>query len=230
MKKQIVRKISFAVALAVTASFSAMSADNPSRLKFSHPREITNSYLPLTTLKQDVLKSGDERVERTTKPEVHKAFQIGGQTIDALAVEDREYASGKLAEVTLDYFAQADDGTVYYLGEDVDEYKNDKIVGHSGAWLLGKDTQKPGTLMPAHPKVGDQFRSEDVPKITWEADEVVSVSETVTVPAGIYTNCVKIREKTSDGDIEYKYYAPGVGCVKEIESGGELALNSHATR
>ena len=83
-------------------------------------------------------------------------------------MEDREYAGGKLAEVTLDYFAQADDGTVYYLGEDVDEYKDGKVVGHSGAWLLGKDTQKPGVLMPAHPEIGDKFKSEDVPKITCE--------------------------------------------------------------
>ena len=215
MKKQTIAKIILCRRLAVAGGFNAISADNPSRLKFSHPREITNPYLPLASLKQDILESSGERVERTAKPDVHKTFHIAGQTVEALAVEDREYAGGKLAEVTLDYFAQADDGTVYYLGEDVDEYKNGKIIGHSGAWLLGKDTQKPGVLMPAHPKVGDQFRSEDVPKITWEADEVVSVSETVTVPAGTYPHCVKIKEKTSDGDTEYKYYAPGVGCVKE---------------
>lgn len=59
---------------------------------------------------------------------------------------------------------------------------------------------------------------------------MVSVSETVTVPAGTWTNCVKIKEKTSDGDPDYKYYAPGVGCVKEVESDGELPLKSHFTR
>ncbi|MGH7994555.1 MAG: hypothetical protein ACREDQ_13625, partial [Limisphaerales bacterium] len=163
------------------------------------------------------------------KPDVHKTFTIAGQTVAALAVEDREYADGKLAEVTLDYFAQADDGTVYYLGEDVDEYKNGKVIGHSGAWLLGKDTQTPGVLMPAHPNVGDKFKSEDVPHITREQDEVVSVSETVTVPAGTFHNCVKIKEIGSDGDTEYKLYAPGVGCVKEVEPDAELPLVSHET-
>ena len=130
-----------------------------------------------------------------------------------------------------DYFAQADDGNVYYLGEDVDEYKDGKIMGHSGAWLLGKDTQTPGVLIPARPKVGDRFSSEDVPKITRELDEVVSVSETVTVPAGSWTNCcVKIKEKASDGTTEYKLYAPGVGWVKEIEDQAELPLKSHETK
>lgn len=198
--------------------------------RFSNPQAITNPYLPLTSLMQDVLENQSERVERTAKPDMHKTFKIGGQTVEALAVEDREYAGGKLTEVTIDYFAQDDDGAVYYLGEDVDEYQNGRVTGHSGAWLLGRDTQKPGVLMPAHPKVGDRFRFEDVPKITREADEVVSVSETVTVPAGTWTNCVKIREKASDGATEYKFYAPGIGCVKEVESDGELPLKSHVIR
>lgn len=219
---------------------------------FSQPREITNPYLPLASLKQDILENQDERVERTLKPGIHKTFQIGGQTVEALTVEDREYASasksparaldnfmpgrgqfapgrGELTEITLDYFAQDDDGNVFYLGEDVDEYKNRKVSGHSGAWLYGKDTKHPGLLMPAHPKIGDTFKSEDVPKITWELDEVVSVSETVTVPAGTFQNCLKIRETASDGDTEIKFYAPGVSCIKEGDRVGELPLKSHST-
>lgn len=218
--------------LALTGCLSAGSADGaPKALpKFSHPREITNPLLPLASLKQDILENKNEYIERTAKPDLHKTFKIGDQTIEALVVEDREFADGKLAEVTLDYFAQDDDGIVYYLGEDVDEYKNNKVVGHSGAWLLGKDTQTPGVLMPAHPKVGDKFMSEDVPKITWEKDEVVSVSETVIVPAGTYKNCVKIKEVASDGSTEFKFYAPGIGCVKEAGSDGDLPLKSHTTK
>lgn len=201
--------------------------------RFSHSREITNPYLPLRSLKQDILegKEGGKtmRVERTAKPNVRKTFKIGDQTVEAFAVEDRDFENGQLTEVTLDYFAQADDGTVYYLGEQVDEYKNGKIVGHEGAWLLGVHTQTPGILMPAHPKVGDKFRSEDVPKVTTEDDEVISVSESVKVPAGSFQNCVKVKEKLSDGTIEYKYYAPGVGVVKEVPERGELLLKSHAT-
>ena len=230
MKKGIVPKACLAVALATAGGFNATAADNPPALKFSHPREITNLYLPLATLKQAILESDGERVERTVKPDVRRTFVIAGQTVEALAVEDREFVSGKLAEVTLDYFAQADDGTVYYLGEDVDEYTNGKVTGHSGAWLLGKDTPTPGVLMPAHPRAGDRFKSEDVPRITREQDEVVSLSDTVTVPAGTYANCLKIKEVASDGDNEYKYYAPGVGCVKEVESGGELSLRSRRSK
>ncbi len=55
------------------------------------------------------------------------------------------------------------------------------------------------------------------------------MSETVTVPAGTFSNCVKIKETASDGDTEIKYYAPGVGCIEEIESAAALPLKSHTT-
>jgi hypothetical protein len=195
--------------------------------RFSHPRQITNPYLPLASLKQDILESKTSRIERTARPEIHKTFEVSRQTVDSLAVEDREFENGELTEVTLDYFAQADDGTVYYLGEDVNEYRNGKIVGHSGAWLAGKDTRHPGVIMPARPAIGDKFRSEDVPKITWEKDEIISISESAVVPAGSFQDCIKIREKASDGATEYKLYAPGVGCIKEIEGHDEAVLRSH---
>ena len=185
----------------------------------------------MASLKLDVLQNGRQRVERTARPEVRKTFQIGNRTVEALTVEDREFdAGGNLTEATRDYFAQDDDGTVYYLGEDVDEYKDGQITGHSGAWLLGRDARNPGVIMPAHPDVGDKFNAEDVPHITREADEVISVSETAVVPAGTFRNCVKIKEAASDGDTEYKLYAPGVGCVAEFEGSDPLLLTSHAAK
>ena len=167
------------------------------------------------------------RIERTAKPEVRETFQVGGSTIKALAFEDREFEAGKLAEVAMDYFAQSDDGTVYYLGEDVDEYRDGKVVGHAGAWRLGKATEIPGVLLPAQPKIGETFLSENVPGITTERDEIISVSEVVTVPAGTFRNCLKVKETLSDGKIEFKYYAPGVGVVKEVPTEGKVLLKAH---
>ena len=203
-------------------------------MKFSHPRDITNPLLPLAYLKQDILEGTEggvkTRVERTMMPKKHKTFTIAGQKVESLVMEDREFKDGKLAEVTLDYFAQDDEGTVYYLGEDVDEYENGKVVNHEGAWLLGKDTQTPGVMIPAHPKVGDKFKSEDVNKEIHEDDEIVSVSETVSVPAGTYENCVKVKETLADGTTEFKFHAPGVGWVREVPAGGDEVLMSHTTK
>jgi hypothetical protein len=204
------------------------------KLNFTHPREINNPYLPLASLKQDILEGTEDgkkvRVERTTLPEIHRTFRVNSKNVEAFAVEDREWEDGQLAEVAIDYFAQADDGTVYYLGEDVDEYENGKIKSHEGSWTLGRDTDVPGIIIPAHPKVGDKFMSEDVSREIMEHDEVISTTESAKVPATNYQNCVKVKEGLSDGTTEHKYYAIGVGVVRETPSAGDVLLISHTTR
>jgi hypothetical protein len=197
---------------------------------FSNPTNITNPILPLSSLTQDILEGTEEgekvRVERTRK-EGTKTFTINGKTVAALIVEDREFVDGEIHEVAQDYFAQADDGTVYYLGEDVDDYENGQIVGHGGAWLYGVHTNKLGVVMPANPKVGSRFTPENVPEITREDARVVAVGETVTVPAGTFAGCLKVREIHDNDEIEFKYFAPGVGVVKEVPEDGEVNLISH---
>ena len=84
------------------------------------------------------------------------------------------------------------------------EGKDDKIADHSGAWMHGVDSKKLTPLMPGHPKVGHKFRSEDVSKTLFEDDEVLSVTETGTVPACTCENCLKIKETFPDGKAEYK--------------------------
>jgi hypothetical protein len=173
-------------------------------------------------------------VERTLKPDIRKTFKVGDQRVDALCMEDRAFANGVIEEVALDYFAQDDAGTVWYLGEDVDEYdEHGKLAEHNppgDAWLTGKTTPVPGVIIPAQPKVGDKFKSEDVSDKIDESDEVVAVGETVTVPAGTFKDCVKIKETQADGSIEFKFYAPGVGVVREIPATGDELLISHSTR
>ena len=197
-------------------SGNALRAQETAKAVFSHPAAITHPYLPLASIRQEVFEGVEDgkkmRVTLTQKPTT-KIFLIGGQQVAPLCIEDRETENGKIKEVTLDYFAQDDGGTVYYLGEQVDNYKNGKIVGHEGAWEYGKGQAALGVLLPADPKINLKFQSENVPGITTEDDEVVSTSEVVTVPMGKYKNCVKIREKASDGVVEYKVYAKGVGMV-----------------
>lgn len=200
-------------------------------VKFTHPTQITNAYLPLSLLKQDILEGTEEgkkvHVERTARPDLHKTIKVAGQDVEALVVQDRATMDGQLEEVATDYFAQDDNGTVYYLGEEVDEYKDGKVVSHEGSWMTGKDTEVPGVLMPAAPKIGDKFRSEDVSQTIGEIDEIVALAETVTVPAGTFKDCLKMKETLADGKIEIKYYAKGIGAIREVPSDGDEQLKSH---
>ena len=64
-------------------------------------------------------------------------------------IQDNAYEDGKLVERTLDYFAQADDGTVHYLGEHVNNIRRGRVIDHNGSWLYGKHTDVLGVAMPA---------------------------------------------------------------------------------
>lgn len=141
-------------------------------------------------------------------------------------VEERETAKGKLIEVSRNYFAiSKTNGDVYYFGEEVDMYKNGKITGHEGAWLAGKRNAKAGIGLPGRPKIGYRYYQEVAPGVAMDRGEIVSLSETVKVPAGTFTKVLKIEETTplEPGVKEYKYYAKGVGLIKD----GGMELVSH---
>jgi hypothetical protein len=134
-------------------------------------------------------------------------------------VEERETNGGQLAEVSRNYFAiDKATGDVYYFGEDVDEYKNGKVTGHEGAWLSGVNGAKFGLIIPSAPKPGERYYQEQAPKVAMDRAEVVSVTEEIKVPAGVYKNCLHTKESSAlESGVEDKFYAPGVGIVKDAE-------------
>ncbi len=93
------------------------------------------------------------------------------------------YGDGRILEVATDFFAQADDGSVWYFGEDVANYVDGVLDNTDGTWLAGKDGP-PGMIMPADPHVGDVYRPENIPGFVFEEVTVKSVTETVDGPQG----------------------------------------------
>ncbi len=214
-----------AVAAAVAAGAAVAGAQGaPPGPVFSDPTTIDNRYLPLTLTRRCVLRGGGERVVRTVL-ERTKRFDVGGRRVDAVVIRDKSYEDGKLVERTFDYFAQSDDGTVYYLGEDVDNIKRGKVVNHHGSWLYGRDTDVPGVAMPPDPKVGDQWRFEDVPGITTESDRVEEAGMRARVHGRDFGDVIRIQEFVQpEGEVEYKLYAAGVGLIVEYPPDGRVAL------
>jgi hypothetical protein len=139
--------------------------------------------------------------------------------VEARAVEDREMKSGELTEVTRDYYAMDPNSKdVYYFGEDVDMYKNGKVVGHGGSWLSGVKGAKFGMMMPGKVEVGQRFYQEQAPGVGMDRAEVVAVGETIVTPAGTFKDCVHTMETSViEKGHEEKWYAPGVGIVKDPE-------------
>lgn len=222
-------------ALAVAATFYGTSAAGAASTapSFTNPTQITNTWLPISSIKRAEMLGVKEGVSvRSVRTLLRgtKTFQVNGKAVNAAIVEDRAWENGNLHEVALDYFAQADDGTVHYLGEDVDIYDptGTTVVSHEGAFLYGVDTKTLGVAMPANPQPGNRFTFEKIPGVGSETNRVVSVTATVAVPYGTFTNsALEIDGFLSPGgERETKWYARGVGVIKEADATGATELVS----
>ncbi len=180
---------------------------------FSDPTTITNPHFPISELTQ-VVQVGAEgevalRQEITLLPEI-KTIEWEGQQIDTVVSQFTAYGDGRVLEIARDFFAQADDGSVWYFGEDVANYTEGVLEDTDGTWLAGKDGP-PGMIMPADPQVGDVYRPENIPGLVFEEVTVKSVTETVDGPQGPIAGAVLVEEMAMDGATEDKIFAPGYG-------------------
>ena len=152
--------------------------------------------------------------------------------VTCVVVRDQEFLDELLIEDTHDWYAQDDDGNVWYMGESVINYEyddDDNIIStdNEGSWEAGVDGAIPGIIMKATLIIGDSYQqefyegeAEDMAKI--EALEVQVELEDGT----IYNNCLQTLEwdPLEPDDEEYKYYAPDVGLIKEeLVDGDETA-------
>ena len=96
-------------------------------------------------------------------------------------------------------------------------YKDGKVVNHEGSWLSGVNGSKFGLMMPGRALIQSRYYQEVAPNIAMDRATIVSVTETVKTPAGVFANCLRVEETSplSRFSTEYKYYAPGIGMVSD---------------
>jgi hypothetical protein len=185
----------------------------------------TNPYIPMRPGRVLKLTHGNDTLTVTVLPDTQ---DVDG--VKAGVLEERETKNGRLVEVSRNFMAtDKRTGDVYYFGEDVDNYKDGKIVNHGSAWRAGVGGARFGLMIPSQPVVGQKFYQEVAPKVAMDRVEVVSIDETVTTAAGTFEHCVHLRETTPlERDVSHKYYAPGIGIIKDDEF--ELAERPTAVR
>jgi hypothetical protein len=232
-------------ALAVAVLLVSMSGEAVSTARasvpgasptFTNPTLFTNTFFPFApgAMKVFVGKSDGEatQVLDLYRPTT-RMVSWGGQTVECRLLEEVEFENGELVEISYNFFAQADDGSVYYFGELVDNYEDGAILDHEGAWLVGgpaagevaATAADPALFMPANPEVGDIWNPENIPALgIMETDELKKVGVKVKVPAGKMDGCLEVRELDLDGEKETKWYAPGVGVIKAKADGEKLKL------
>lgn len=201
--------------------------------RFSNPTIVNNTYLPLvpgTTRTYQV--ETEDGIETIVVEVLEETRIVAG--VSSVVVRDRVFLEEVLIEDTHDWFAQDDDGNVWYMGEEVINYEYDDDgnlieTNNEGAWEAGLDIAgagKPaeaGIIMKATLTPGDTYRQEYYEGEAEDMGEIVALDVEITLSDGTTYSCLQTRDWTplEPESEEYKYYAPGVGVVREEAIGGD---------
>jgi hypothetical protein len=196
---------------------------------------ITNPYWPMRPGSRWVYRETDttgtsQRVVIT----VTNKTKLIANGVTARVVRDVVTEKGVPVEITDDWYAQDSAGNIWYLGEDVRNYKNGKLVDRSGSFEAGVDGAQAGIAMPARPVPGLTYRQEYYKGEAEDKAAVVTVGkERVEVPYGYFDKRVLMTRDlvpTEPRVQELKFYAPGVGLLLSMHTdgpGGRAALVSY---
>ena len=120
---------------------------------------IDNPYFPLPvgrTLVYTGTKDGQSQIDTVTVTDRTKDI-LG---ITTRVVNDVATHNGTVLEKTFDYYAQDDQGNVWYLGEDTTHFLPNGKADTSGSFQAGVGGAQPGIIMEANPQIPDAYRQE----------------------------------------------------------------------
>jgi len=182
---------------------------------FTHSTSVTNPLFPISDLHSAILNGHvDGKVfhtETTLLPFQKLIEWTPGQCVRVLVSQYMAFLGGSLQETAIDLYAQADDGSVWYLGETVSDYApNGLVLTTEGTWQAGIDGPF-AMIMPSDPRVGDVNRAENIPGNSFEEVHVTKVNQTFNGPAGPVSGGIIAREIHQDAPPSNKLFAPGYG-------------------
>src|SRR4051794_7053240 len=228
-----VRTAAATTALAIGALASAVVAQASSARNQGHHGadgasaggwvdRVDNPYFPLVPGTTFVYRgTRDGAPDRDVVTVTDRKLLIEGA--QATVVHDELFVSGRLFETTDDYYAQDRRGNVHYLGEDTKELDaSGNVTSTEGTFRAGVDGAEGGIIMLAHPHVGDSYQQELSKGHAEDHAKVLTLSASVSVPFGTFHDVLKTKETTplDPGVVEDKYYARGVGEVREQDVRG----------
>jgi len=186
---------------------------------------VTNPYFPLTPgtvwTYEGETEDGTETITVTVTDQTKTILGVV-----CIVVNDVVSIDGDTVEITDDWYVQDIDGNVWYFGEDSQEIEDGEVVSTEGSWEAGVDGAKPGIVMLAKPILGIPYRQEYFFNEAEDWGKVIELGLTVETPFGTFNDCIK----TQDWDalepevVEFKYYAPGIGVIKEKEEDTSIEL------
>jgi hypothetical protein len=201
------------------------------------PHGINTLYYPITPGHKHALERPDHPDGKYRKETVvlntTEDFDIRGiGKFKTAVVQEEEYLDGVLSQRTLNWLA-LDKATnnVHSFGE-VSWKIEDGKPSFTGTWRAGDPdgdgVAEPGLLMPGTFKVGERYIFAGSRSTTYGGAENMEEGLEVTVPAGRFKGCVRIREQglIDLKDISDKVWCPEVGLVSDTSDGKLIISNA----
>jgi hypothetical protein len=188
------------------------SACEPSSGRFT--TEIDNPFFPLPVGHRVTLEGEEGSTHLVVRiTALDETETVAG--VETRVVEEFESKDGAVVEISRNFFAQAQDGTVCYFGEDVDIFDGaGNVTSHSGEWRAGEGDNAPGIFMPPVLDVGLAFQQEVAPGVAEDQAKVIALGESVEVPAGTFDETATLEDSSPiDGSRGRKVYAKGIGLI-----------------
>lgn len=187
---------------------------------FDNPTVIDNEWIPMkpgTKWVQEgtAVEDGETISRRIDFTVTDLTKVIGGvRTVVAWIVD---YTDGEVIEKELAFYAQDNEGNVWYLGEHPEEYENGQFLMAS-PWIAGLEDARAGIKMWAEPKMGAPVVYQGWgPAVEWsDYGQVDQVGQEICVPVDCYKDVLVLAESSLGEKNAYqlKYYARGVGEIK----------------
>lgn len=185
---------------------------------------VDNPWFPLkpgTRYRYRGVKEGKHMIDKLHV--THRTKTILG--VHATVVHDVILIHGKPREVTDDWYAQDRHGNVWYFGENTKELDaRGHVTSREGSFRAGKDGARAGLFFPGNPKVGTTARQEFYKGHAEDHFKVVDRNARISVPYTSTRHAVRTKEWTplEPNVLDNKYYARGIGTVREIAVKGPV--------
>ena len=188
---------------------------------FVDPTLDTNRYQPLKPGLQWVRSGTTEVGSRAVPHEIISTMTDVIREIDGvrtIAMLEEDIDAGEVSQVAIDYFALDRDRNVWILGGYTEEYEGGQYTNTEDHWLGTADGTRVGVLAPAEvtrttPTWCIGGAPGDAPTVG--SPKRVGIRECVKF--GCYDDIRVVEEGPFNApDNEDKYYAPGVGVVRNV--------------
>ncbi|MBI5943166.1 MAG: hypothetical protein HY864_02260 [Chloroflexi bacterium] len=187
---------------------------------FDNPTDIDNAWMPMKpgmkwVQEGKAVEDGETISRRIDFIVTDLTKVIGGvRTVTAWIVD---YTDGEVIEKELAFYAQDNDGNVWYLGEYPEEFENGQFVKAS-PWITGLEDARAGIKMRAEPKLAAPIVYQGWgPAVEWsDFGQVDQVGQETCVPVDCYKDVLVMAESSlgEENAFQLKHYARGVGEIK----------------